>query len=493
MPGINLFFEEFSLVHNKNFAPEKIKNIHLVSACGTAMGALSAMLSDKGYNITGSDQGIYPPMSTFLESKNIILKEFSKDNIHDDLDLVIIGNAVSRDNIEVLEVMKRNLNFLSMPQAINLFFAENKKVIMVTGTHGKTTTTGMISWILHYCGLKPSFFIGGIHQNFGCGYMDAEGDFFVIEGDEYDTAFFDKKSKFFHFNASRLVVTGIDFDHADIFSDIDQIKDSFIELIEKTDPECRIYAFDSSEELENVLMKVQRKNIFLYGKKGKSSVSFSEESYLEKGLSFKYLSDEYKEEIFLPMTGEHNIYNCLAAVSVCLSLGMRIQDIKKALESYKGMKRRQEIRGEVSGIRVIDDFAHHPREVRHTIDGIKKSFKPKRLISVFEPGTNTSMRNVFQDEYENAFSGSDFVCIKRPEKMVRVDPQSRLSLEKLKEGLRKNKIESKLFNTTDKIVKFIEETAESGDTVLVMSNKGFDGIHEKILESLRKRNSFQLQ
>jgi UDP-N-acetylmuramate: L-alanyl-gamma-D-glutamyl-meso-diaminopimelate ligase len=157
------------------------------------------------------------------------------------------------------------------------------------------------------------------------------------------------------------------------------------------------------------------------------------------------------------------------------------------------MKRRQEIRGEVSGIRVIDDFAHHPREVRHTIDGIKKSFKPKRLISVFEPGTNTSMRNVFQDEYENAFSGSDFVCIKRPEKMVRVDPQSRLSLEKLKEGLRKNKIESKLFNTTDKIVKFIEETAESGDTVLVMSNKGFDGIHEKILESLRKRNSFQLQ
>lgn len=250
-----------------NFAPENAKNIHLISACGTAMGALCAMLSDRGFNVTGSDQGIYPPMSTFLKSRGIDLTEFSKENISDDLDLVIIGNAVSKDNIEVLETMEKKINYLSMPQAINHFFAKDKKVIMVTGTHGKTTTTGIIAWILHYCGLKPSFFIGGIHKNFDCGYMIDEGKYFVIEGDEYDTAFFDKKSKFFHFNPSRLVITGIDFDHADIFLSIDQIKDSFGELINKANQESFIFAFDSSEELTDLLKGVKYKNLSLYGKK----------------------------------------------------------------------------------------------------------------------------------------------------------------------------------------------------------------------------------
>ncbi|MDY0132676.1 MAG: Mur ligase family protein [Desulforegulaceae bacterium] len=473
----------------KNFPPEQIKNIHLISACGTAMGALCAMLSDKGYNLTGSDQGIYPPMSTFLESRNIVLKEFSRDNIHEELDLVIIGNAVSKDNIEVLEVMEKNLNYLSMPQAINHFFAKDKKVIMVTGTHGKTTTTGMISWILHYCGLNPSFFIGGIHSNFNRGYMDAPGELFVIEGDEYDTAFFDKKSKFFHFNSSRLVITGIDFDHADIFANVEEIKDSFKELIEKTKDKSLIFAFDSSKELDDVLAQFKNKNIMLYGKNEKSNISFSNEKYLEKGLKFNYCSKDLKDEIFLPMTGDHNIYNCLAAVSVCLSLGLNFEQIKQALKSYKGMKRRQEIRGEVSKIIVIDDFAHHPREVRLTIDGIKKSMKPKRLISVFEPGTNTSMRNVFQEEYENSFSGSDFVCIKKPDKITRLSPELRLSLEKLKEGLNKKNIESSLFDKTDEIVDFLIKKAEPGDIILVMSNKGFDGIHEKILDKLNKKIS----
>jgi UDP-N-acetylmuramate: L-alanyl-gamma-D-glutamyl-meso-diaminopimelate ligase len=476
------------LKESKNFPPQKIRNIHLVSACGTAMGALCAMLSEKGFNVTGSDYGIYPPMSTFLESKNISLNEFSKENIHNNLDLVIIGNAVSKDNVEVLEVMEKNLNYLSMPQAINHFFAKNKKVIMVTGTHGKTTTTGMIAWILHCLGLSPSFFIGGIHKNFGCGYMDDKGDYFVIEGDEYDTAFFDKKSKFFHFNPSRLVITGIDFDHADIFSGIETIKDSFKELIENTDKESNIFAFDSSDELNDVLKDLSGKRPVFYGNK-KTSVGFSDVKYYENGLKFKYVSEKFNREVFLPMSGTHNIYNCLAAILVCLSLGLDFGEITKALKSYKGMKRRQELRGEVSNIKVIDDFAHHPREVSHTIEGIKKSYNPKRLISVFEPGTNTSMRNIFQKDYENSFSGSDAVCIKRPEKIIKVPPESRLSLEKLQKGLEDKNIESMVFNFTDEIVDWLDKILKPGDVVLVMSNKGFDQIHDKILNRLSQRKN----
>jgi len=475
------------LTAHLNFAPENIKNIHLISACGTAMGALCAMLSDRGYKVTGSDHGIYPPMSTFLESKNIDLKEFSKENIHKNLDLVIIGNAVSKDNIEVIETMQKKICYLSMPQAINHFFAKDKQVIMVTGTHGKTTTTGMISWILHFCGLDPSFFIGGIHQNFGCGYRDSNGKYFVIEGDEYDTAFFDKKSKFFHFSPSRLVITGIDFDHADIFNSIEQIKDSFKELIEKTDSDSLIFTFDSSKELSKLLKSFVNKNIFSYGNKASSYINFNSPDYFEKGLNFNCCMENLNDQIFLPMTGEHNIYNCLASIAVCLSLGIDLSNIKEALKLYKGMKRRQEIRGKVSEIVVIDDFAHHPREVRHTIDGIKKSFKPKRLVCVFEPGTNTSMRNVFQDDYENSFSGSNIVCIKNPEKISKVEVNQRLSLDKLKKGLIKKNIEADIFMTTDEIVSYLYEKVEPQDVILVMSNKGFDGIHDKILLKLKEK------
>ncbi|MGM0417497.1 MAG: UDP-N-acetylmuramate--L-alanine ligase [Thermodesulfobacteriota bacterium] len=470
-----------------NNLPENVKNIHLISACGSAMGALSVMLKNEGFCVTGSDSGIYPPMSTFLENRDIKLKEFNPENINKDIDLVVIGNAVTKDNPEVLEVLQKKVHYLSMPQAINLFFAENKKVIMVTGTHGKTTTTGLISWILESAGLDPSFFIGGIHKNFDSGFKKGSKEYFVIEGDEYDTAFFDKESKFHHFNPYRLVVTGIEFDHADIFESINQIQDSFSKLLKNTDSNSHIFAFDSSFYLDEVLSVVNRKNLFYYGKCSGSSFRYTDYNSDLNGISFKLKTPDFEKDVYIPMSGEHNIYNAIAAFAVCRSIGIESEKILTALFSYKGMKRRQELSGEVSGVKVIDDFAHHPTEVKLTVEGIKKRYQPKRLIAVFEPGTNTSMRNVFQKDYEDSFYYADTVCIKKPEKIVKVNESERFSHEKLKESLNNKGINAFLFNTTDEITDFIKNTAKKEDLVLVMSNKGFDNIHEKILEILSSR------
>ena len=470
---------------NLNFVPEKVKNIHLISACGTGMGALSAMLKDLGYNITGSDHGIYPPMSTFLEKKGVKLFDgFSSENIGDDVDLVIIGNAVSKENTEAVEVHKRKLNYVSMPQAINHFFAKDKKVVLVTGTHGKTTTTGLISWILENSGKNPSFFIGGIHKNFDSGYKNSTGEYIVVEGDEYDTAFFDKESKFLHFNPAYLVMTGIEFDHGDIFDSIDDIKGSFEKLLLNLSETSSVYGFDSSIELKSVLENLKNGNLNFYGEESKSKVRYKNVSFKENGADFTYVNGSLEKEIFLPMSGYHNIYNCLAAVSVCLDIGLSFDEIQNGLKTYKGMKRRQELKGEVSGVKIIDDFAHHPTEVKFTIQGIKNNYNPKRLIAVFEPRTNTSMRNIFQKDYEFSFDEADIVLIRQPSRLDKVPENERLSSKSLVDGLKEKGILAYFHENTEDIIEHIIRIKSKGDLVLIMSNGGFDNIHERLLASL---------
>ncbi len=471
-----------------NFVPENLKKIHLVSACGTAMGALCVMLKLQGYEITASDSAIYPPMSSFLENNGIEIFEYSKENIKSDIDLVVIGNAVTAANPEAAAVMEKKKNYISMPQALNYFFAKDKKIIMVCGTHGKTTTTGIISWILEYAGLEPSFFIGGIHKNFNSGFKIGDGNYFVIEGDEYDTAFFDKGSKFLHFKPSFLALTGIEYDHADIFNDIEEIKKSFSKLLINNASRSKVYAFDSSPVLKDVInfCNINEKTNF-YGKKTSSNFFYEKNEGAGINQNYLFFANSQKTKIELPMTGEHNIFNSMAAITVCLDVGIEMDTIQKALKSYKGMKRRQELRGEVKGIKVFDDFAHHPTEVCYTIKGIKKGYSPKRLIAVFEPGTNTSMRNIFQKDYEKSFEGSDFVCIKKPDKINKVIKELRFSHENLKKGLEKKGINSEVFNTTEEILDYLVDELKEGDLVLVMSNKGFDNIHDKLLSLLGEK------
>lgn len=468
-----------------NYVPENIDKIHLISACGTGMGALASMLKDLGYSVSGSDHGIYPPMSTFLFEKGIELFDgFDEKNISDDIDLVIVGNAVTKDNIEAKALCKKKLNYVSMPQAINHFFAKDKKIIMVTGTHGKTTTTGLISHILEDCEKDPSFFIGGIHKNFNSGYKVGKGDYIVIEGDEYDTAFFDKESKFLHFNPHRLVITGIEFDHADIFKDISHIKKFFFKLITKTDDDCKIFSFDSSHELRDLLQNFKDKNIAYYGYNLESEIFYQDKLYSSSGIEYNYCG---KKQVFIPMSGDHNIFNSLAAISVCLSLGIEFNDILCSLKNYKGMKRRQELRGEVDKIKIIDDFAHHPTEVKFTIKGIKDCYKPNRLISVFEPRTNTSMRDVFQTQYEDSFHGSNLIIIREPSRLDKVPKDERFSSKKLVANLLKKGFNACYYDNTDDIIKFLIKESHKDDLILIMSNGGFDNIHKRLIDGLKNR------
>lgn len=467
-----------------NFIPQKVNKIHMIAACGTGMGALACMLKDLGYEVTGSDHKVYPPMSDFLQSRGVSLFEgFDSANLDPATDLVIVGNAVFRHNPEAVATMDQEIPFCSMPQALNHFAARGKKIILVTGTHGKTTTSSLMAHILNEAGLDPSFMIGGILKNFNSNYRIGSGDYMVIEGDEYDTAFFDKGPKFMHYNPDFTIMTGVEFDHADIFRDLNHVREVFTSFVKGLPSESLTIAWNDDENLDGILAHTpSRVERYGHGLADWECV----DSLVEQGKSVFRVKDP-GGKIFRfksPLMGDHNLMNTLAVVAVARHINVPEDILARGILSFSGIKRRQEVRGVKNGITVMDDFAHHPTAVRETLKAVRPFYTQGRIIAVFEPRTNSSMRKVFQETYPQVFDNADLVCVCRPSAIEKVPVELRLSPEKMVADICERGISAYLFDDTDSLVDFLIETGERGDLMLIMSNGGFDNIHNRLLERL---------
>jgi len=468
-----------------NHIPANVQKIHITAVCGTGMGALACMLKDMGFDVTGSDHKVYPPMSTFLAEKGIPVADgFQASNIPPGTDLVIIGNAVRKDNPEVLAVAERRLCYCSMPQALNHFAAKGKKIVLITGTHGKTTTAALAAWVLHHAGLDPSFMIGGILQNFGSNYRVGRGEHIVIEGDEYDTAFFDKGPKFLHYPPHVATLTSVEFDHADIFRDLDHVKEAFRTFIAGIPRESILVAHGRDGNIDDVAAgagcRIER-----YGDDTDSYWRLAEARFNADGTTFSLLREGRKVGCFKsPLLGAHNLSNTVAVMAMAHHLGLSFEAVGIALSEFKGVKRRQEIRGTKRGVTVVDDFAHHPTAVRETLAAVRPAAEGGRLIAVFEPRTNSSMRDVFQEDYAGAFDSADLICIRQPPLLEKIPEGRRFSSRQLVADLAQRGKTAFFFPNTDTIIDFLVTEARPDDMVFIMSNGGFDNIHERLLEQL---------
>jgi UDP-N-acetylmuramate: L-alanyl-gamma-D-glutamyl-meso-diaminopimelate ligase len=465
--------------------PRDVRKIHLIAICGTGMGALACMLKESGYSVSGSDLHVYPPISEFLSSHDIPIQiGYRPENLEFRPDLVVVGNAVSRDNPEVCAMQEMALPFCSMPQAVNRFAANGKKQIVVTGTHGKTTTSSFLAWLLATASLDPSFLIGGILTNFNSNYRVGRGNWIVLEGDEYDTAFFDKGPKFLHYSPDIAVLTSVEFDHADIFTDLEHVKGAFGTMLGNLNPKSALFAFDSDKNISDIIDQ-STSPVTFYGHDPASSWNLGKISTESQDTRFEvYHNGELWSEFHTSMVGEHNLRNLLAGVAVGQRLGLDRAIISKALETFRGVRRRQEIRGVKREITVIDDFAHHPTAVRETVRAIKSFYKDRRVIAVFEPRTNSSRRNVFQSIYADAFDEADMICIRQAPMLDKIPVEIRFSSEKLVRDLCRKSKDAYYFADTDQIIEFLLEHVRPRDVLLIMSNGGFDNIHQRVLERL---------
>lgn len=449
------------------------------------MGALACLLKEIGYGITGSDQNVYPPMSDFLKSKDIqVFSGFDPAHLSSRPDLVVVGNAVSRDNPEVKALQTMQLPFCSMPQAINRFAAAGRRQIVITGTHGKTTTSSFIAWMLYCAQLDPSFLIGGLVSDFNSNYRAGHGDWIVLEGDEYDTAFFDKQSKFLHYTPEVAVLTGIEFDHADIFKDLDHVKQAFRSFIEHLGATSDLVHNDRDDHIAELLPSA-RTRLVSYGMRSSSVWAFDQVRISPPYTFFDVLHHGKLYGRFKTrMIGEHNLHNLLAGVAVGERLGIDNATIGRALESFMGVRRRQEVRGVKNDIIVIDDFAHHPTAVEATIRAVKSFYGSRRLIAVFEPRTNSSRRNVFQNIYPACFDAADMICIRQAPLLEKIPEALRFSSQQLVSDLCGHGKDAYFFPDADAIIDFLSVGAIPGDVLLIMSNGGFDDIHSKLLDRL---------
>jgi len=468
-----------------NSIPVDVRRIHLTAVCGTGMGALACMLKDLGFDVAGSDQNVYPPMSDFLAARGILLFDgYRESNLDYRPDLVVVGNAVSRDNPEARRLKDLGLAYCSMPQAVNRFVAAGKTTLIVTGTHGKTTTSALLAWLLYSAGLEPSFFIGGILKNFDSNNRIGSGEFFVVEGDEYDTAFFDKGPKFNHYLPAVTLLTSVEFDHADIFKDLAHVKRAFQGFLAGLDPKSVLIAFDGDDNISELAghtpALVQR-----YGSGADSFWRLGQVDFDGPVSRFEvFKAGALFGRFQINMIGRHNLLNALAVVAAADRLDVAPQLISQALEAFEGIKRRQELRGIRNNISVMDDFAHHPSAVRETIAAVRAAHPDKRLVAVFEPRTNSSMRDIFQQDYARVFDPADLICIRQPPLLKKIPESRRFSSRRLADDLRRRGKDAHYFPDTDAIVDFLVSAARAGDLILVMSNGGFDNIHQRLLDNL---------
>jgi UDP-N-acetylmuramate: L-alanyl-gamma-D-glutamyl-meso-diaminopimelate ligase len=469
--------------------PQSLKTIYLIGVGGIAMGTLASMLKEKGHRVAGSDQNLYPPMSTHLESLGIpVCQGYHAQNpSRFSPDIVIVGNVVRRDNPEAQAILQNGVPYLSMPQAIDRFFLPHHQSLVVAGTHGKSTTSSLLAWVLNHGGMSPSAFIGAFMKNWGASYRLGTGQYMVIEGDEYDTAFFDKGPKFLHYRPHIAVITSIEYDHADIFPDFDSVLKAFrnfVELIPTTG--CLVVNADDPHCL--AVSRFCKGKVFTYGTSEQADWRLCGVDFLLREVRFRVrdpLSDTEKE-LVSRLPGRHNLGNTLATMAVASLLGLGKDQLQEAILAFEGVKRRQDIVGESRGVLIIDDFAHHPTAVKETLQGLRLFYPDKRLIAAFEPRTNSSRRSVFQSAYAAAFHEADCVCIKDPPGLETIPQAERLNAEKLVEDISKRQKDAHFFRNTELLMKFLMSYCSSGDVVVCMSNGSFDGLPQKLLQGLEE-------
>ncbi len=446
------------------------------------MGSVAAALSERGFKITGSDEDIYPPMSIFLEERGIALHAgYRAENIPDDVDLVVvIGNAMKRGNPEVEAVLNRKLFYVSLPEVLRNHFLRGRHNLVVTGTHGKTTTTALLAWIMEKAGHKPGYLIGGIPKNLGQGARLNDSKYFVIEGDEYDTAFFDKRSKFVHYLPELLIVNNIEFDHADIFKDLDEIKLSFRRLLNIVPQNGMVLLNGDDANCVDVAKNCLAQMVEV-GFSKNCAQRIRDVAYDGEGSTFT-LGDK---TFHIPLVGEFNVRNAAMAITAAQFYRVPQGKIDNALKTFSGIARRQEVRGEARGVKVIDDFGHHPTAIAQTLEALRHRFPGHRLWAIFEPRSNTTRRAIFQQELPDAFKLADGVFISQVARLNQLLENDRLKPEAVVKAIASNGRPAFYEKDANAIVDRIVPLLKPNDVVTVFSNGGFDGIHEKLLAALR--------
>jgi len=461
--------------------------IHFIGVCGTAMATLAALLKRKGYDVQGSDENVYPPMSTFLASERIrTLSGYSADHITDGIDLVVVGNAISRGNVELEAVLDRKMRYCSLPEAVREHFLWQARSIVIAGTHGKTTTTSLTGWLLVDADLDPSILVGGIARNLGedgSSYRLGRGREFVIEGDEYDSAFFDKTAKFLKYLPDIAVINNVEFDHADIYADLDAVRLAFRRLVNLVPRSgLLLLGADSADAL--VLKKFAVSPVETFGLAESADWRAANVKVSTAGQSFDVF---HRGQPFgtmqLPLFGAHNVRNALAAIAVAHTVSVPADRIAQGLLRFRGVKRRLEIYGEAGGVTVYDDFAHHPTAIAETLAGLRAANPHRRIWAIFEPRSASSSRRVFQEDFARAFGPADEVII-APVFRTTLPEGERLSASQLVSDLNSAGQRARAAASIDDIVATVVKERKPGDLVVFMSNGGFGGIHQKTLQAL---------
>ncbi|HIO91916.1 MAG TPA: UDP-N-acetylmuramate:L-alanyl-gamma-D-glutamyl-meso-diaminopimelate ligase [Leucothrix mucor] len=459
--------------------------IHILGICGTFMGGIALLAKDSGIEVTGSDKNVYPPMSTLLALQGVeVRQDFLTDNIDEDTDEIVVGNFMRRGMDVVEDMLNQNSAYTSGPQWLHEHILKDRWVLAVAGTHGKTTTASILAWILEYAGMSPGFLIGGVPENFGVSARLGGTSFFVVEADEYDTAFFDKRSKFIHYHPKTLVLNNLEYDHADIFPNLDAIKTQFHHLMRIVPSEGLVVCNGEEGNLDDVLQqgcwtKVER---FSASNKAENTALSSESEwqveYIEAdGSEFRvFLKGEIQGVVKWGLLGKHNISNALAAISAARHVGVPVKHAIDALSEFKGIKRRMQLRGEVNNIRVYDDFAHHPTAIQTTLAGLRANVGDKKIIAILEPRSNTMRLGVHQNSLIKSLQEADKVVLYQPDDVE-------WDMDELVTSLGDN---ASLYRNIDKLVANVLKTVSAGDQLLVMSNGGFGGIHDKLLQGLQE-------
>jgi len=471
------------------------KHIHLIGICGTAMASLAGMLKQRGFHVTGSDAAAYPPMSDFLLGLDIpVAQPFAAKNLEPRPNLVVIGNAISRGNVELEYVLDQRLDFCSLPQLLHDEFLRGKEVLVVAGTHGKTTTTSMLSWIFHSAGLDPSFLIGGIAENFGSSFHLGKGKHFILEGDEYDTAFFDKGPKFLHYFPDSIILTSVEFDHADIYKDLDAVETAFKRLVNLIPRRGRIIAFDGTvgEASESASLERSLAKAFCpvdrYGTGPRASWKVTNLKLDPGHTTWTVLHNgEHFADFDFPLAGEYNVWNATAAAALAFSCGISKESIAAALKTFKSVKRRLEVKAQVNGITIIDDFAHHPTAIAGTLKALRARYAGARVWAILEPRSNTLRRRVLQSDLARSLAQADEVIVANVFRSEAIPEDERLELPALAAEIKQHGRPARLLADADAIVHTIVPELRSGDVVAILSNGGFGGIYEKLPARLRER------
>ncbi|MBN1479942.1 UDP-N-acetylmuramate:L-alanyl-gamma-D-glutamyl-meso-diaminopimelate ligase [candidate division KSB1 bacterium] len=468
-----------------NLQRDTKKRIYFLAICGTAMASLAAMMKAKDYEVYGVDEGIYPPMSDFLAEQKIpVFDGFDPGHLVPAPDLVVVGNVISRGNVELEEILDRHIPYISLPDALRDFIIRGKRSIVVTGTHGKTTTTSMLAWIFDCAERHPSFMVGGIPKNFGRGFQLDNGDDFIIEGDEYDSAYFDKVAKFLRYIPDIGIINAIEFDHADIYDSLDDIKLAFRRFVNLIPRSGLLVACKDDANT----MEIAEKAFCPVATFGLAADADWRGAMIEsaaQGIQFNvYKNHDLWGQISLLMPGEHNVRNALAAIAVADFAGIPKATILHALATYQGVKRRLELVGSVNGLDIYDDFGHHPTAIRETLAAFRAQHPNRRIWALYEPRSATSRRNIFQKQFAESFDDADFILVAPVHRPDKAPPDQLFSVQQLAEDLEKRGKSGNCLTVED-MVKFIKERAQKDDVIITFSNGPFDGIHEHLLNGLR--------